>query len=264
MASPDLEAFAALQQTAERRGLNVLLVGAVARQIVFDRLHRKDPYRATHDIDAVVRVSGWDEYHQFLRDLGELHPFRKTSDHHMIYREATEVDLLPFGGVADEHGNLTWVGGDRVMSLEGLGTADQNSVEVSVDNRTVRVASLPSLIALKLFAHRDRADREPKDLGDLIYILEHATDALEARLVPELRGELAELEYDEAGPYLLGRELGAIAPTSEREALLRILDSQILVSPHYSALTRMMRSDGLQRAVRQFSALRKGLKDDQR
>lgn len=58
MISRDLEAFLALQRAAQGRGLRVLLVGAVARQLVFDQLHREGPYRATRDIDAVVRVDG--------------------------------------------------------------------------------------------------------------------------------------------------------------------------------------------------------------
>jgi predicted nucleotidyltransferase len=259
MTSHDLEAFLAMQRAAERRGLRVVLVGAIARQLVFDRLHREDPYRATRDIDAVVGVRGWDEYDKLVGVLSEHSDFRQTGDHHMIYREGTEVDLLPFGGVADEHGNLTWSGGDRKMSLDGLETADQNSVLVAVDDTTVRVASLPSLVAMKLFAHRDRADREPKDLGDLIYILEHATRALEARVFHELGGELAELEYDEAGPYLLGREIAAVAPASEVDALLDIVGTRILVPPLYRALIRVMGLGDLERAIRQFEALRRGL-----
>lgn len=264
MTSRDLEAFVALQRAAERRGLRVLLVGAVARQLVFDRLHRDEPYRATRDIDAVVRVQGWDEYQELLRGLSELQVFRMTGDHHMLYREETEVDLLPFGGVTDEHGNLTWIGGDRKMSLDGLETADQNSVLVAVDDMTVRVASLPSLVALKLYAHRDRADRERKDLGDLVYILEHVTEALKDRVFDELGGELAELEYDEAGPYLLGRKLAVMTPASERDALLHIVETRILVPPLYRALIRVMGSGHLDRAIRQFAALRSGLIDTRR
>lgn len=145
------------------------------------------------------------------------------------------------------------------MSLDGLETADANSVQVAVDDATVRVASLPSLVALKLFAHRDRAAREPKDLLDLVYMLEHATDALQSKVFQELGGELVELEYDEAGPYLLGRELAAITSPSERETLVSIIDERILVPPRYAALVRVMRATDLEDVVRRFRALRRGM-----
>ena len=260
MASIDLEAYQELRRAAERRGLRVVLIGAMARQIAFDPLHRQNPYRATHDIDVIVRVDGWNEYHHLRDELVEGSHFTVSGDHRMRYRGRTEVDMLPFGGVADRDGHLRWPRSGLDMSLDGFAAAEAHSEVLNVDGVDVHVASIASLVVLKLFAFREPARRASQDLPDVVHMLTHATDALRKRVYGELGGELAELDYDEAGPYLLGRDVCAQFPSDEVDALLGIIDSIVLAPPDYSEVSRHLPSEVVDRAIRLFEALRRGLR----
>lgn len=213
---PELEAVAVLARVAEARGLRVLLIGAFARQIVFDQQYEGQPYRATRDIDLGVRVATWGEYGDFITALVSA-GFTREAEHKLRYLDGTEFDLLPFGGVVDEHNRLTWWGSERVMSMDGFGSADAHGELRDVAGVRLRVANLPGLVALKLFAFRDRGtDPRSSDLGDLDYILSNASGALEKRVYTELfPAQLVALDYPELGPYLLGRD---VARTVNRDA----------------------------------------------
>jgi predicted nucleotidyltransferase len=257
--TPELAALESLVRTAERRGLRVLLIGAIARQLVFDQRNSKTAYRATRDVDTVVRVSGWEEFNALVAEMVATGGFSHMGGHQFRYRDGTEVDLLPFGGVADPSCNLTWEGADRAMSLEGLETADSNSESIELNGIHVRVANLPSLLALKLFAFRDRHARTSKDLSDLIYIFANGSYVLMDRVYKELNFELTELDFDQLGPFLLGQDVNRIVPQSERDALIAILEKQILEPPDYSALSRLIQGEELDRSIARFEAFRRGM-----
>lgn len=260
---PELEAVAVLARVAEFRGLRVLLIGAFARQIVFDQQHEGQAYRATRDIDVGVRVATWKEYGDFITDLMSA-GFIHEAEHKLRYRDGTEFDLLPFGGVVDEHNKLTWRGSERVMSMDGFNSADAHGELRDVAGVQLRVANLAGLITLKLFAFRDRGtDLRSSDLGDLDYILSNALDALQERVYTGLSpAQLEALNYPELGPYLLGRDVARTVSRDEAASLSVILDTRVLVAPDYALLSRATRLSSLEGAVARFRAFKQGLEDD--
>jgi predicted nucleotidyltransferase len=258
MPSPKLDAFAVLEETARARGLRVLLIGAMARQLVFDLLCRDSPYRLTRDIDAVVRVAGWEEFNALAADL-TAQGFTKADHHRFRYRDGTDVDLLPYGGVADKDGKLTWEGSDRVLSLDGLAVADEQGQLLNVDGIQIRVTNLANLIALKMYALNDRPVERLKDLEDLVFVLENASTALQDRVFDELGPELAELEFDDTGPYLLGKDVAGAVSLAESDALTGILDTLILRPPDYRLLSLLKSDSSLELSIDRFDAFRRGL-----
>jgi len=167
---PDLAALETVVKTAEARGLSVLLIGAFAREIIFDQLVAGKPYRATRDVDISVRVPGWDAYHSLITTL-QTTGFTKLAEHKLRHKDGTEIDLLPFGAVVDENQQLTWPGG-HVMSMDGFESADTHSKPRDIGGVGLRVVNLPGLITLKLFAFKERGHETPsRDLRDLSYIL---------------------------------------------------------------------------------------------
>ena len=165
---------------------------------------------------------------------------------------------MPFGGVADEGGNITWLESGRVMSVGGFLAASENSRIAEVDGVRVRVVTLPGLVALKLFALGDR--RAAKDLQDLLLVLGGTSDELRGRIYEELDSEvLVDLPYEQLGPLLLGRDMAAMLPELERDALLAVLDATILTPPDYRRLAIADRSGDLERWIGWFEALRAGL-----
>jgi len=258
MPRPEFVALAELARVVQDLGVNIVLVGALAREIVFDLPSAGHALRLTRDVDAGVQVQDWNAYEQVVAALVEQGNFVRIAEHRLRYLDGTEVDLLPFGGVADESGNITWLESGRVMSVGGFLAAAENSRIEDLDGVRFRVVTLPGLVALKLFALGDR--RAAKDLQDLLLVLEGASDELGGRIYEELAPDvLVDLPYEQLGPLLLGRDIAAMLPWREREALLAVIDASILTPPDYERLAIADRSGHLGQWIGLFEALRVGL-----
>ena len=259
---PELEAVATLARIAEAYGLRTLLIGAFAREIVFDQQYEGRRYRATRDIDVGVYVATWTDCCEFVNALVEA-GFTHDAEHKLRYLDGTELDLLPFRGVVDEDNQLTWMGGERVMSMDGFASADAHGELHNIAGVQFRVANLPGLITLKLFAFRDRGlDLRSSDLGDLNYIFANASDAFTQRIYAELTPALIEaLSYPELGPYLLGREVAVTVRPNEVEKLTTIVDGYILAAPDYAVLSRLAGLSELEGTIARFEAFKRGLED---
>ncbi|MEI8122441.1 MAG: hypothetical protein WCI20_10340 [bacterium] len=61
-----------LATVAESQGLNVLLLGAFARDLLFWHMRNIECRRATMDVDIVVQLKDWTAYHKYRRALVDL------------------------------------------------------------------------------------------------------------------------------------------------------------------------------------------------
>lgn len=110
------EALEALVRVARTMNLRVTLIGALARELVFDTVYAGAPHRATLDINITIRVVDADEFEELARRLVKYGGFQRNSPHRFVYDGGTELDVLPFGGMANETGNLVWPGGRTMRS----------------------------------------------------------------------------------------------------------------------------------------------------
>ncbi|MDZ7703627.1 MAG: hypothetical protein U5L04_03975 [Trueperaceae bacterium] len=110
---------------------------------------------------------------------------------------------MPFGDIANQAGLIDWPETKKQMSVVGLDAAYEHAVAIELENETIRLATPPWHVALKLIAYSER--RAEKDLRDLDFILRHATEVFIDRMFDELGGLLADdvLGYAEAGAYLI-------------------------------------------------------------
>lgn len=263
MPRPEIEALSALIQTAEDNGIRVLVIGAYAREHIVDAVYQGQRYRATRDVDTSIRVESWSAYYDLIQQLQTDGGFRKIGDYTLKFKNGVEMDILPFGGVADENGNLTWENADRVLSLAGLDAVSRHSTQVTVDGLTFSVPTVEGYIGIKLFAFRDRGDRGSPDLGDLTYTLSGASDSLIPieQLYAEIpAGDVERYDFDQLGPLLLGRRLASIVPLQEAEDLIKIVETLILDDPDYRALTLLGQFGDIQRRIAWFEALRDGIR----
>lgn len=186
------EAIADLRSVLDATGHSIVIIGAYGRELTFDRSVGRTSERATLDVDAAVRMRDWLEFEQLAGAIAASGHFLRTDRDGLTFRHrnGTELDLLPHGPIASPDSRLRWPNDPtRSLSVEGFDTLTAHVVHVSVGGVTVAVADLPALVALKLFAHDDRADHTRKDLEDLVFILRHATDSLGDRVFNELDGE---------------------------------------------------------------------------
>ncbi len=115
---------------------------------------------------------------------------------------------------------------------------------------------------LKMVAWSDR--QFPRDLHDLVYVLEHYEPVGQSSRRFDLAGEVDSLTYETAGAFLLGRDVQLNASAKAME-LVRSFISQI-TDEHHSVVNVMLReenqlfSDERRQAIFQLiKAFRQGL-----
>ena len=231
----------ALTRGLRHLGLDFFLVGAVARDLWLDTALDAAPRRRTMDVDLAVLVSHEAQYEQ-LRTWLETHEqfHAPASSAFCLIHEPTgvQVDLMPFGGIADAEGRVRIAGkGLTSISVVGLAEVLTRAEPVRItEHITWQAVTLPGLVGLKLLAWDDRPEQRGKDGTDLRLILQHyhalITDDIFHRHYELLETLAVDAGHDLmrlTGIQVLGQELGTLARTSPplHERLRRILRRQI-------------------------------------
>ena len=146
----DLRPLAALIRDlrAAAPDADVMLVGAMARDVLLLHAYGIELPRATTDIDIALAARDWTAFHA-LRDAliasGKFIAKTKTL-HKLVYVDLNiAIDLIPFKGVEDEKGNITWPPDNaEVMSLIGYREARASAVSVGLPyDQQLAMVSLP-------------------------------------------------------------------------------------------------------------------------
>jgi len=211
--------FVAVNEAAASLGMEYFMVGASARDMILALGYGQQSRRATLDQDFGVRVSSWNEFDRLKNALLTTGLFKETSQvQRLLFQGALEVDIVPFGGIADDCGEIRWPPHhDVVMSTVGFEDAYSAALTVRVKADPpleIRVASAPGLTLLKLISWSDHPERRERDAIDLAFILEHYLDAGNLdRLYDEHMDlvEVLDFDYVHAGARLLGRDVAKIA-----------------------------------------------------
>ena len=171
-------------------GVEVLVIGAVARDIVIRHLLGARPERATKDVDVAVAVAvaDWAAYEDLTSSLQ-----RSSGPSHRFVVDGVDVDVIPFGGVESPGRSITWPD-EMTMDVHGFAEAHRRAVLVRLPGGLeVRVASLAAQSALKALAWRDRRHEGTKDAIDLRTILTAASEGSNLDDLYALHPDLLEL-----------------------------------------------------------------------
>lgn len=219
-------------------GIDCFLVGATARDIILTSVFDIATGRATRDIDFAIAVESWEKFEAIKKILGQKRGFQ--SDEEMKHRlyfggEKAEagypIDLIPFGGVEQANGTLIWPPEMAlIMNIIGYKEVLAATVKVEVaENLVVRIASLPGLAVLKLFAWSDRGDHDSKDAQDLYLILQKYCEAGNTGRLYNEEFSITEScggDPNLAGAQLLGKDIAQIVSRGTHKAIMQILDDQ--------------------------------------
>ena len=121
----DLRPLAALIRELQTAApdADVMLVGAMARDVLLLHAYGIELPRATTDIDIALAARDWAAFHALRDALLASGKFiaRTTTLHKLVYVDLNiAIDLIPFNGVEDAGGNITWLPDNaQVMSLIG-------------------------------------------------------------------------------------------------------------------------------------------------
>ena len=173
----------ALTNAYKEIGSEVYVVGAAARDLSLKLLRAGSAPRRTMDLDVAVLLEKWNEY-EHLTEILIKDGFIKAPEKQRFYycrieNVGYEVDIVPFGDIAQEE-MVAWPPeGNPVMSVRCFADVMKNADKVVVEGRfAFRMASLSGQWLIKLDAWCDRHLMTRKDAADMQFILENAYIAL--------------------------------------------------------------------------------------
>lgn len=224
-------------------------------------------WHATADLDVVFAGDSADASRILAGQVdGRVDP---RFEHRIYTPEGVKVDVLPVvvhGVTGRRH---RWPVSGIEMNFAGLQHALPHSDALEVAPGLVfRVARLYVIALLKIIAYMDDHARRRRDLDDLAHLLEYyAFDDYDRRFADDLID--AQENADDAGAYALGRDVGALAETDERETVEAFLALAARENAPFSPLRLMAESrtgpwtrhdDSGERAQSRLSAFGRGFR----
>lgn len=219
-----------ITRTCRATECGFFVAGAMAREVLLTNLHGRSTGRHTRDIDIVVLIEDWSQFDLLKNNMLAQGAADIPGNAQRVLWEGIEIDILPFGGVA-QGDEIRWPPELAVvMSVEGFAEAWANTLIIEIPGcGEVRFSSLPGLLLLKLFAWRARGDEYTKDAVDIHKILHEYQHVEESRLYDnEKWGESVDWDPERMGALLAGSDVALLMSAENRESL-RQFDMQKLV-----------------------------------
>lgn len=230
------EILRAVSSAAEELDIQAFVVGATARDLIFEYVYDAPIKRATEDIDFGVAVGSWAEYEQLKTALVDTGKFKldQKVDQRVWWKNGAfemKVDLVPYGGVESPAGQIAFPPNrDFVMSTVGFAEAYENSWTLEItEDFTIRIASLTGLAMLKFVAYNDNPEKRRRDIEDIWFIAGNYMDAgNEGRLFDKDASDADLLDEDDfdyktCGPRMLGRDMAPLLTGENLEIVKKLL-----------------------------------------
>jgi len=180
------------------------LIGALVPAIL---LSTEAGVRETRDADHVIKLTSWAEWEVIIADLVKL-GFRqgRGEQEHRLYYGTAEIDLIPYGITTGPEEVLVWRKSGNQMNMTGFSDVFQHARQTEItQGLTLPVVPLWLFIVLKVVAYLDRVF--PRDLSDLLYVLEHYESLGKESRRFEIASGVEGVTYETSGAYLLGRDV---------------------------------------------------------
>lgn len=202
-----------INRVCNAQAVPFFIAGATAREILIHHVYGKTIGRRTRDIDFAVFVNSWAPFDALKQAFIDEGAQAVTGNAHRMTLEGVELDIIPFGGVA-EGKHVAWPPDrDVIMAVDGFEEAYHHTVRVALaGGEAISFCSLPGLALLKLFAWRDRGAANGKDAADLYKIISDYGAIEEDRIYePPVDGPRLAWDPARMGAFLLGSDLAAIS-----------------------------------------------------
>lgn len=230
-----LEIYRDVLGAAGTIGIEVLVVGATARDIIYETAFGVPVRRATTDIDLAIQVENWEQFSSLRSALIKRHKFEEQGIDHRLHLPDSSIwiEIIPFGAIADEDGKLRWPkDSDVEMSTLGFQEAVDTAVQCRVSDSPkleLNVVHPAILILLKIFSWQDRRHVKRSDAQDAAYAMSYYVklDDNEARLHIDPTLFEGEFDMDTIGARLAGRDLARLAPGRAVDELRKFLRKQV-------------------------------------
>lgn len=215
--------LAGLERGFSKFEIDFFLVGAVARD-AWMSIHDKKARRTTGDIDFAVLINKAGEYEALKEYLVQHEGFTSSRENAfvLIWKDKTQVDLLPFGAIADESGTVRIEGsGFASVNMPGFHEIYAAGLPdlILEEKHQFKFCTLPGIVLLKLIAWDDRPEVRRDDIKDISDILQHFFDLYDHEIW-EHHADLFDNENDNLR-YIAARVMGReIRKITQRNAKL--------------------------------------------
>lgn len=216
--------FDALDDAFAKNNIDFYLIGAQAR----DQWYAKEKIiaRRTNDVDIAAYISNIDDYKAVRSYLVKNYEFTESRNNQFVLlsKEGLQVDILPFGEL--EIDDAIHIQGEGLTNIKvnGFREIHQNGTEIFQvhTGHEFKIASLPSIVLLKLIAYDDRPEKRKKDAIDINSILQHYFD-LQSEFIFENHNDLftneelmaEETALSEVASIVIGREIKKIIAAND-------------------------------------------------
>jgi predicted nucleotidyltransferase len=236
---PTASLLARLTATAREQGIDLLLVGAFAREVLFYHVHGIETGIRTMDTDISVNVADWPAFHR-LRLALECAGFQIAEDPVEKIRDTAsgkEVDLIPFGPIAGAAARLEWPNHGPLWNVLGFEEAFANAIFLplqvtGIESLSIPMVNLASLVMLKIVSFYDRPKERVRDVRDIGFVISHYLDAgnRERLLEQSVLVTRAARNADEAAAVLIGQDMRSVASAATKRYLVERLHHEIISS----------------------------------
>lgn len=247
-------------------GINVdfYVIGATARDIILSNLHDLIPERKTDDLDIAIAITDWSQFQSIEENLPKVKGFAKSKDQkqRFIYKEVYVIDIVPFGDVAKDDGNIYWPPDETIaMSVWGFSEMADSTICVEIEGEfSIQIASLPGLFMLKLVAWKDRHLSGSKDAYDIALLLTNYLDINTERAVEEHYDLYETDEFDQviAGAKLMARDVKLLIRDNKKtlEYLREILIKETELAEESQLINQLVESDASLQYEQVFACLK--------
>lgn len=217
-------------------GAEVFVVGAAARDIALRLLDVTNAPRRTIDLDVAVMLQEWNQYERLTSILLQNH-FEKAREKQRFYylgsngRIRFEVDIVPFGAIAEED-QVAWPPeGSPVMSVRCFEDVMRVADKVTIDGAfAFRLASLSGQFLIKLDTWNDRRMKTKKDAVDMAFLLQNVYVAYALAhdgLPPEVDTNTEQFDVIVAGAEWMAVDLKKILSDEHRHFYAEMLRGEL-------------------------------------
>lgn len=223
--------FDALEEAFNSVSIDFYLIGAIARDIWYAKGNAVST--GTRDVDFAVFIANQEDYNLLKTYLVKQKNFivSKTNEFVFISPQGLVVDILPFGEIEIDdsvHITVEGVTSIRVNGFKEVFESGTERLELETGH-AFEVATLPSIVLLKLISYDDRPEQRLKDPGDIASIIQNYFD-LQSDNIYKNHTDLfdnADFTLQKAGARIIGREIKTII---ELNTVLKLRITDILIS----------------------------------
>lgn len=230
-----LEMLEVFGKVAGSLGIDFFLVGALARDLRLYENSNLASKRMTKDVDIAILLASEDQFYEVKEALLATGDFvaHEREAIKLLYRQAIEVDLLPFGEI-ENLDRETRIEKPRpfIMDVPGFREVLPATEQVKVEGLTIRVCSLEGIVLLKIIANADNPSRT-KDIADIEHIVNVYFELNDERIYQECNDvfglyDAIDIDYLRlVSARVIGRIMGKLLADSPalRQRMLDILQT---------------------------------------